>query len=220
MYIVVVTELRPPASLIKVLAGCGMQSSVCRDVSHLSAHLKRDRPDLILCYQLGPDSLAKVRIIKEEYSAVLPLFVMSETGSALDRVVALQSGITNFYLQPFSYTRLVYDLGSVQYTIQKTNLKSFGPFTIDLANQSVTYRGTMLLLSKKQFCLLNLLLSRCNHVVSRVQIWESVWGLEQYPLANSVDALVCRVRQRIPKNAPCKIEQVYGIGYRFLTLFP
>jgi DNA-binding response OmpR family regulator len=216
MNILIVSEDRVPGSLIKMLDGCGIQSTVCTQLHLLAAAIQRDHPRLLLCYRLGSKELALVRSFKDEQYPHLPLFVISNSASALDRVVALQHGVSQYYLQPFSYTRLVYDLGSVQYTAQQTLIKAIGPFQVDLANQAISYRGATLSLSKKQYALLNLLLSRCNHVVSRVQIWETVWGLEQYPLANCIDALVTRVRQRLPHKESCKIEQVYGIGYRLL----
>lgn len=214
MNIVVFGEGRVPASLQKVLEGCGIVSAYCHDISLLAAVLQRDQPDILLLYIPSPSILPKVRIILK--SSPTRLFVISDSSSALERVQALQSGVHNYYIQPFSYTRLVYDIGTVLYQVPSLKLQMAGPFSVDLGNHTISYIGTILPLSKKQYALLNLFLSRCNQVISRVQIWESVWGLDQYPLTNSVDSLVSRLRQRIPRTASCGIERVYGIGYRFL----
>jgi|GEM_PF-5236758 len=216
MFVLIVGKERIPGSLYKVLRTCGIQHGVCEALDVFNVTVLRDHPDLVLCYKLSSQELRTVRETKEKAYPTLPLFVISQEGSALDRVVALQNGITQYYLQPFSYTRLIYDIGTTEYTTNQTAIKAVGPFHVDPINQAIAYRGTVLFLSKKQYALLNLLLSRHDRVVSRVQIWEAVWGLEQYPLANCIDALVSRVRKQLPQAISCKIEQVYGIGYRLL----
>ncbi len=215
MNIVVCAEERVPASLKKVLDCCGVISAYCHDHSSLEAVIKRDQPDIVLLYLPSPTALQQARTTVKSFP-LTRLFVISDSSSALERVLALQSGVHNYYMQPFSYTRLVYDIGTVQYQVPPTKLRVSGPFTVDLGNQTILYRDTHLPLSKKQYRLMSLFLSRSNQVVSRVQIWESVWGLDQYPLTNSVDALVSRLRYRLPKATTCAIERVYGIGYRLL----
>ena len=147
--------------------------------------------------------------------ADLATFVVTPHERILDRVLALQSGIRNYYIRPFPLTQLIHDLGQVGYQVPLRQMaKEIGPFSVDAASGLVQYRGELLVLSPKQARLLIFLLENAPRPVSRLQIWEAVWGIESYPLTNSVDSLVRRLRQRLPREVAAMVRRHYGVGYR------
>lgn len=200
-------------SLRNVLETCGMHVVSIDKVHQVPALIKRDRPDVLVCYRVAPQDIRLVRELLKPVTTSLPIFTVYSRASAIDRLNTLRSGIRRVYLEPFPITRLVHDIGALAYEVPDSEELRVGKFSLDSSSVSAHYAGQPLRLTKKQFSLLTLLLERPNRVVTKVQIWERVWGLEDYPRTNCVEALISRLRRVLPVGE--KIEQVYGVGYRF-----
>ena len=72
-------------------------------------------------------------------------------------------------------------------------------------------------MTRKEFQLLRLLVSRPGEVLSREQLLDEVWGMENYPTTRTVDTHVFYVRSKLeidPRN-PRHLITVHGIGYRW-----
>lgn len=141
--------------------------------------------------------------------------VISKRQSGAERVQALQSGIKSYHITPFSYTQLIMDIAQYEYmTVLPEQSTSVQGLTINFLSRSVTYEGSYVSLTKKQFDLLSLFMRHPGQIFNRVQIWEQVWSNGEYPLANTVDVHVNRLRKSLPPGARGLIETVYGFGYR------
>lgn len=204
-----------PQGMVDFLESAGLHITQCRDYRHIRYFIERDEPTAVLIYQVGSD----LGFVLDEINAQLPCCVVLEEGTALDRVNVLRQGCRSVHIQPFSFSRLLYDLATIEGERSTRGWQHVGKFSLDAAAQAVMYAGKPLSLTRKQVLLLRFFLSRTNQVVSRVQIWEYVWGLDEYPKSNSVDALVCRLRAALPPDAAYCIEQIYGVGYRFRLVF-
>ena len=209
---------RETQAVLAVLQQVGMQVHVASSLELLTGYVERDDPDAILVLTLEPtkELLQVVADLRKRFDR-LATFVVTPHERILDRVLALRSGVQHYYIQPFPMTKLVYDLGQVGYQVplRKTRL-AYGPFCVDTGNQSIYFEKELLQLSKKQFLLLSYLLRNTGRPVSRLQIWEAVWGLDSYPLTNSVDALIARLRRRLPARAANCIRRNFGIGYQLV----
>lgn len=140
---------------------------------------------------------------------------ISSRESGVERARALQAGITSYHIAPFSYTQLVTDIAQHEYIHgYDARIIEAHDLAVDIVSRAATYKGTYLRLTKRQFDLLYMLVCHPGQVFSRVQIWENLWNDGDYPLANTVDVHVNRLRRALPKEASCLVETVYGFGYR------
>lgn len=141
--------------------------------------------------------------------------VISKRQSGVERAHALNAGISSYHIAPFSYTQLVRDVAQHEYQQDNSShiVETHG-IEVDTVARSVQFNKKFLRLTRKQFDLLALLVRFPGQVFSRVQIWEYVWSDGEYPLANTVDVHVNRLRKSLPKEAADLIETVYGFGYR------
>ena len=87
-------------------------------------------------------------------------------------------------------------------------------FFLDPASRTVNRGGTPLNLTATEFRVLEFLMRRVGHAVSRSAIIEGVWGFEEDVEANTVDAFIRRLREKIDIGRERKvIHTVRGYGY-------
>lgn len=92
---------------------------------------------------------------------------------------------------------------------------------IDLAHQKVSWSsGTLFNLTSREVELLEYLSQRPGKVVSRDDLYRSVWGVHSISLSRAVDTAIKRLREKIELNPaePHHIFTVHGVGYRFEPL--
>ena len=74
----------------------------------------------------------------------------------------------------------------------------FGPLVVDLVSHSVSYDGTEVKLTAKEFLLLQYLLEHKGRVLSRDILLEDVWGYRYTGGTRTVDVHVRRLREKLP----------------------
>ncbi len=69
-----------------------------------------------------------------------------------------------------------------------------------------------------EFKVLKFFVSHPNHVISRDDILNQVWGYENYPCTRTVDNQVLKLRQKLEADAgqPVHFRTVHGVGYKFI----
>ncbi|HYB53000.1 MAG TPA: response regulator transcription factor [Thermoanaerobaculia bacterium] len=88
---------------------------------------------------------------------------------------------------------------------------------LDPGKRTAWKAGEALVLTAREFAILETLMRRPGAVITREEILEQAWGEREEPMSNTVDVLVARLRRKIdtPKKAS-RIETVRGMGYRLV----
>ena len=89
---------------------------------------------------------------------------------------------------------------------------SFGNLSINKEKHKVVYRGENIILAKKEFKLLELLVSMPGKVFTRQEIFEKVWGPDLIIGDRTIDVHIRKIREKLN---PDYIKTVKGIGYKF-----
>ena len=87
--------------------------------------------------------------------------------------------------------------------------------TVNKTNYSVVYMGRTVEMPPKELELLYFLASSPNHVFSREQLLDQIWGYEYIGDTRTVDVHIKRLREKIKDHANWKIATIWGIGYKF-----
>jgi DNA-binding response OmpR family regulator len=137
-----------------------------------------------------------------------------------DKMMAFSLGASDYMTKPADARELK---ARVKLAIEKANSSNKdnfkkGPFHLHWATLSATVctqtGDVELSLSPQEFKLLHYLLQHNDHVLTRQQILEHVWGGTRNVLDRSVDALLSKLRRKVePFGA--KVSAVHGMGYRF-----
>jgi len=92
-----------------------------------------------------------------------------------------------------------------------------GDLMLDPGKRAASKGGEALVLTAREFAILEALMRRPGAVITREEILEQAWGEREEPMSNTVDVLVARLRRKIdtPKR-PSRIETVRGMGYRLV----
>lgn len=185
--------------------------------------IKREKPDLLILDIMLPDmdGFEVCKKIRQEYSYSLPIIMLTARGEVTDRIVGLELGADDYLPKPFEPRELVARIQTVlrrSRTDTKTQIKRFGPITVDFNKQQVLLNNQPVNITTTEFEILKLFIRRPGMVLTRNQILDSLWDIETDVYNRSVDVLISRLRQKLgddPKN-PQYIKTVWGSGYMFI----
>jgi DNA-binding response OmpR family regulator len=184
-------------------------------------------PNLILLDLMLPgiDGYQVCREVRSKYST--PIIMLSAKGEIFDKVLGLELGADDYIEKPFDSKELVARVKAVLRRYKTTNAISetsndkcveYPDLTINLTNYSVIYMGKTVDMPPKELELLYFLASSPNHVFTREQLLDQIWGYEYIGDTRTVDVHIKRLREKIKDHANWKISTIWGIGYKFETL--
>ena len=90
-------------------------------------------------------------------------------------------------------------------------------YSTDPSTLTVSYLEQKYELTPPQFAVFEDLASYPGRIRSRQALWESSGLDREYPESNAVDAMLCRIRKRLPQELASRLESVRGAGYRFAS---
>lgn len=182
-------------------------------------------PDLILLDLMLPgiDGYQVCREIRQKSQT--PIIILSAKGEVFDKVLGLELGADDYVEKPFDTKELVARVKAVlrRYKVAAapvveapgTKQVSYPNLTINLTNYSVVYNGQTVEMPPKELELLYFLASSPNHVFTREQLLDQIWGYEYIGDTRTVDVHIKRLREKIKDHETWKINTVWGIGYKF-----
>lgn len=181
-------------------------------------------PNLILLDLMLPgiDGYQVCREVRAK--SAIPIIMLSAKGEIFDKVLGLELGADDYIEKPFDSKELVARVKAVlrRYkpsasSTQDTDVKSveYPDLIINQTNYSVIYMGKNVDMPPKELELLYFLASSPNHVFTREQLLDQIWGYEYIGDTRTVDVHIKRLREKIKDHASWKISTIWGIGYKF-----
>ena len=92
---------------------------------------------------------------------------------------------------------------------------TFPDLTINLTNYSVLFMGRNIDMPPKELELLFFMASSPNHVFTREQLLDQIWGYEYIGDTRTVDVHIKRLREKLGDHESWRIATIWGIGYKF-----
>ena len=166
------------------------------------------------------DGFAVCRTIRESGCAV-PILMVTARDAVEARIEGLDSGADDYLVKPFDFGELLARLRALIRRGRQPLLPerlTVGPLVLDTRGRRVRVRNRAVLLTAKEYALLEYLVRRAGDVVSRADIAEHVWDEHYDPLSNVVDVYVQRLRRKLDAPAsPSMIRTRRGEGYELAT---
>jgi two-component system alkaline phosphatase synthesis response regulator PhoP len=128
-------------------------------------------------------------------------------------------GVDDFLLPPYPADELLARVQMLLWRFQQVDTQhrvQVGGLVIDLARRSATADGQQLLLTLREFQLLEFLMTHRCRVFTRESLLMQIWGSHFAGDERVVDATIKRVRSKLPASYAALIETVRGLGYRFV----
>jgi DNA-binding response OmpR family regulator len=167
--------------------------------------------DLNMPVKDGEQALVEIRLIDLD----LPILVLTARQEIDTRVRCFDLGADDLMVKPFSLHELRARCRALLRRKRETRLKlRAGDLELDRLEHSARRGSVPIILTNKEFALLeNLMLNR-GQCVSRVELLESVWNLEPAQTTNIVDVYVNYLRRKLKDPPPGQlIRTVRGQGY-------
>ena len=145
-----------------------------------------------------------------------PVLLLTALDGVAEKVRGLGAGADDYLTKPFDLAELVARLEALvrRRYAQPAPVLSVGPLVIDTAAKTVRRNGVEIVLTAREFSLLECLARRPGQVLSREQIESRLYGELDGPLSNAVDSAICSLRRKIsPPNSPPIIHTRRGLGY-------
>jgi len=148
-----------------------------------------------------------------------PILMLTAKGQIHEKVEGLNSGADDYLTKPFSFDELLARIKAL--TRRKGEMINVVLSLSDLTLNTETYevkRGkTPIMLSNKEYMLLEYLLRHPNQILTKDKIITQVWDYESEILPNTVEAHIKKLRDKIDvpfKNQLPLIKTVRGFGYK------
>lgn len=181
-------------------------------------------PNLILLDLMlpGMDGYQVCREVRAKSS--IPIIMLSAKGEIFDKVLGLELGADDYMEKPFDSKELVARVKAVLRRYKpsaaapaSSDIKSveYPDLIINQTNYSVIYMGKTIDMPPKELELLYFLASSPNHVFTREQLLDQIWGYEYIGDTRTVDVHIKRLREKIKDHASWRIATIWGIGYKF-----
>ena len=194
-----------------------------RDVAAAQATLATERFDLVLL-DLGlpaggaRDAAAEpgggLRVLQHlrARADATPVIVLTARDGPGDRVAGLDAGADDYLVKPFELDELAARIRAVtrRHSGQAQTTLAFGGVTLDPATHQVTRDGVPVLLSAREFALLEALMRRPGALLSRAQLEDRLYGWGEAVESNAVSVYVHQLRRKLGAGF---IQNLRGVGY-------
>lgn len=145
-----------------------------------------------------------------------PVLLLTARDAVADRITGLDLGADDYLVKPFDFGELLARLRALlrrPEAVQAMQV-TVGNLVIDLASHAVTRGGEAIVLTGKEFALLELFARHVNRVLSRAEIVAHVWDDNHDPLTNALEVYMNRLRGKIDRAPwPPLLHTRRGAGY-------
>ena len=188
--------------------------------SEFEKAMEKELPRLIILDIMLPevDGLTILKNIRNNpETASIPVIMLTAKASEYDKIFGLDSGADDYVAKPFSMMELLARVKAMLRRVQpkemKTKVLQYRELVINYNEHSVKVQGESVVLTRKEFDMLCLLLEHKGTVLTRDQLLTQIWGYDFDGESRTVDVHDRTLRSKIE---PCGhyIETVRGVGYK------
>lgn len=218
MKILIVEDERRVANHVDMaLLEQGHTNIICDSGAKARAMMLAELPDLIIL-DLGLPDMDGLDLLREWRCAGIqqPVLILSARDAVEDRIKGLDIGADDYLPKPFSIDELLARVRSL-HRRQATTLPqvlSRKGIVMNLLSRSVTKDGESVILSSREFGLLELFLQNPGRVLTRSFIAEKVWQVTYDMQTNLIEVYIRKLRQKLEgPGEPQLIRTLRGSGY-------
>lgn len=154
----------------------------------------------------------------------IPIIMLSAKDQDMDKVIGLSAGADDYVAKPFNPVELA---ARVKAQLRRyndfndsriSNILEYMNLTMNLETHRVFLDSKEVMLTPKEFAILELLWKNKGNVFSTEHIFNSLWGEEEaYDINNVIMVHIRNIRSKIESDIknPQYIKTVWGVGYKF-----
>ena len=201
------------------LQDCGYDT-ITANCSQKAIELLQKQPDLIILDINMPDmnGLELCKNIRNHINS--PIIFVTARITEQDKINGLQYGGDDYITKPFSLNelsaRIAAHLRRDERNKNKLTVLTSNNLIVNISERSVYYRDTLIPFSKREFDLIEFLITNANQVFDKEHIYEAVWGYDAEGDNNVVKEHIRKIRAKLNEvTGQDHIETIWGVGYRW-----
>lgn len=221
MYRILIVEDDPGIArgVSQRIAAWGMEAVTVRDFQNVSGEFAACNPHLVLMdiglpFMNGYHWCSEIRRVSQ-----VPIIFLSSASDNMNIIMAMNMGADDFIPKPFDGNVLI---AKIQALLRRAY--SFGESSpvlehrgamLNTGDNSLTYQGKQISLSKNEYRILLELMKSRGKVVSREKLMEALWQTDSFVDENALTVNVGRLRKKLEAAGLTDfIETKFGVGYR------
>jgi DNA-binding response OmpR family regulator len=170
--------------------------------------------DIMMPFMDGWDVCKNIRKTSQ-----VPIILLTAKAEEDDKLLGYELGADDYVTKPFSPKVLIAKVKALlkrsePQIEQNESLIEYQGLVIDELSHDVRIDGTSVILTPKEYDLLLFLIINKGIALSRDKILDSVWGIDYYGDARTVDTNIKRLREKLGDKADM-ITTIRGSGYKF-----
>lgn len=199
----------------------GYEVACVQDGSVAVQEIERRSPALVLLdlNLPGMDGLEICRTLRK--TSDVPIIMLTARDEEADRIVGLEIGADDYVTKPFSPREVVARVKAVlrrrDTVSQDVRPLEIGTLLVDAPRHHVTYRNKPLLLTSREFAIVEFLARNPGRVFSRAQLLDRVFSIDFDGYERTIDAHIKNIRQKLAEiapDSPTPLTTVRGVGYK------
>ena len=205
-------------TIAKHLKDEGYTVDTCFDGADALAYIEGTEYDAIILDIMlpGVDGITVLKTIRSQ-KLKTPVLLLTAKSSVEDKVKGLDSGADDYLTKPFSLEELS---ARIRVMIRRggaervDNVLSCGPLSLDTHKKTAFRDGREIILTAKEYAILEYLLHNKGIVLSRDKLMNHIWNYDYEGSSNIIDVYIRTLRKKIDADCDQKlIQTVRGIGY-------
>lgn len=206
--------------MLYAIRASGFEAVGFSDATEFWIAMNEKKPELILLDIMlpGEDGISILKKLKSDFvTADIPVIMASAKGTEYDKVLGLDLGADDYLAKPFGMMEMISRIKSVQRRVspKDTAVTRIGMIEVNPEKHTVTVNGNAVALTRKEYDLLSFFMQHYNHVFTREQLLEKVWGQDFLGETRTVDVHIGTLRTKLGAAAEYIIT-LRGIGYKMV----
>lgn len=179
------------------------------------------QPDIILLDINMPDidGLTVCQNIREHITC--PILFLTARIETADKIKGFSVGADDYIVKPFDLdelgARVAAHLRRENRKKEQSTLRFFNDMVINYTKREITVENMDVILSKKEFDIVELLSTNPGQIFDREQIYEIIWGLESDGNSDTIMEHIRKIRNKFSAvTEHTYIETIWGVGYKWI----
>ncbi|MBU3093450.1 response regulator transcription factor [Clostridium sp. CF011] len=182
---------------------------------------KSKKPELVLLDIMLP-KVNGMEVCKQiRNNSNIPIIMVSAKSGEMDKVISLGIGADDYVTKPFSPLELVARVKAhlrrykeLEQSKAPSVIITIGKLRISKESYEASIDEKIIDFTTKEFEVLYFFARHVNQVFSKQQIYQEVWGMNEFGDISSVAVYIKRIREKLNNFGLCYIKTVWGVGYK------